>query len=128
MEFVAEYLTELVAFVKQETQIANTSLFVAGDIGRLACVIIPEALASAGPAKVGRELRLSVRLSAPLDEWAGLFDALARLDKVFTAFGATTGDLKLQWSAVLDGWSRVDEPGNVVFVLSLTLLGVRQDA
>jgi len=128
MEFVSDYLAELVAFVQQETQIANTGLFAAGDSGSLSCVITPEAIAVAGPAKVGRELRLSVRLSAPISDYPVLFAALAKLDKVFTGFGAVTGELKLNWSAVMGGWSRVSDPSNVVFVLSLTLLGVRQGA
>lgn len=127
MEFVTEYLTDLVAFVKQETKIANTGLFVANGDG-LSCIITPEAITPAGPPHAGRELRLTVRLSAPIGEWQSFFQNLAKLDKMFTNLRVVPGDLKLHGSAVNGGWSRVSDPSSIVFVLSLTLLAVRQGA
>jgi hypothetical protein len=131
MDWVIEYLDDLAAFIKKNTQISNTGIFSVGSDG-LSCIIIPDSIAMVGPTKTGRELRLTIQLSGPLGEtdqgWKAVFQALAKLDRLFTSFESVNNDLKMRFTAVLNGWSRISDESNLIFALSLTLRGIRQGA
>lgn len=127
MDWLIEYLEDLVAFVQKETQIANTALFNTGEAG-LSCAIIPESFVPNGPTKTGRDINISLRLSSSIENWKELFTALSKLDKMFTSLESVNNDLKFRSTAVMREWSRVPDNSTLIYSLNLTLRGVRMGA
>jgi hypothetical protein len=124
MDWIIEYLEDLVTFIQKETQIANVALFNSGEAG-LSCTVVPEAITPNGPTKTGRDINISVILSSPIEDWKILIMALAKLDKMFTTFESVNNDLKFRFTASMGEWSRVPDNSTLIYSLSLTLRGVR---
>ncbi len=123
MDWLIDYLKDLKAFIQKEA-ISNTEIFSIGE-GLLACEIILESIVPNGPTKTGRDMSISVRVSAPVANWEELFTALAKLDKMFTTFESVNNDLKFRFTAVMGEWSRVPDNSVLIYSLALTLRGVR---
>lgn len=124
MEMYIDYLCDLAAYIKKNAQIANTHIFKSEGVG-LGCLLTLDNIATETPPRVGRELSVTVKIYAPINNWKQLLQAMGRIEGAFTDCTSKNNELKIKYHLTLGAWSRTEDESNIIFVNSLTINCVR---
>ena len=126
VDIYIDYLLDLAAYIKKNAQIANTTIFKDAKSG-LGCSLYLEgvAIGDASPIRTGRDMLVALKLSAPLDNWKQLLQAMGRLEKIFMNCDTENNELKVKYHVTLGAWSRSEEDDNIVFENSLDIKCIR---
>ena len=128
MDIYIDYFLDLLAYIKKNAQISKTYLFKEQGAG-LQCVLVPESLTpegpEAGPQVQGRSISITVRLSAPHDNWKQLFQYMGRIEQIFQNCVTENNELKIKYHLTLGAWSRSEDESNLIYENSLEVRCVR---